>query len=273
MTRYAKLFEHIVRSTIWGESLQTKIVWITMLAIKDKNGEVMGSIPGLAKLAGVSNEECEEALERLMAPDKYSRTKEFDGRRIMEIDGGWVILNAAKYSRMKSMEDEREKTAVRVQRFRDQQKGDVASIHVTDVTPCNAEKRHIDVDVDVDVEKSINTNTRKRRGPKGIVISGVDPKIQQIIKSLGPIWHRKQPDGSRINISNGAWIGSLNAILGENPDLDAGMLVEGAKIYLSEQRKMFKAPQYYFGPNGYWLDYANLAFERANAKKSEGGAE
>jgi hypothetical protein len=60
----------------------------------------------LAKFARVSREECEHALKVLMAPDPDSRSKEFEGRRIAEIDGGWILLNHDKY-RAKLSEDER----------------------------------------------------------------------------------------------------------------------------------------------------------------------
>lgn len=79
-----------------------------MLAMVDRNGEVYASIPGLAKRAGVTLAECESALECLSSPDKYSRTKENDGRRIEEIDGGWVLLNHAKYRKILSHEERKE---------------------------------------------------------------------------------------------------------------------------------------------------------------------
>ena len=79
---YSKLFGSIVASTIWRESKETKIVWITMLAIKDKDGHVFASIPGSADLARITVEECEASLRVLMSPDPYSRSKESVGRRI-----------------------------------------------------------------------------------------------------------------------------------------------------------------------------------------------
>ena len=77
-----------------------------MLALKNRHGDVSGSVPGLAALANVSIPDCESALQKLISPDPYSRTKEFDGRRIEPIDGGWRILNARKYRDAMS-EDER----------------------------------------------------------------------------------------------------------------------------------------------------------------------
>lgn len=105
---YAKLFGSILDSTVWQESLPTKVVWITMLAMKDRNGYVGAAIPGLAKRAGVSVEECEGALTKFLSPDPYSRSKEHNGRRIEVSDGGWTVLNHEKYRQKMSLEDRRE---------------------------------------------------------------------------------------------------------------------------------------------------------------------
>jgi len=106
-TGYTKLFKNIIYSTIWQESLETKVVWITMLALKDRDGKVMCSVPGLAKAAGVTLEQTLEALDRFKKPDEYSTTREHEGRRIEEIDGGWFILNHFKYQEAMSSEDRR----------------------------------------------------------------------------------------------------------------------------------------------------------------------
>ncbi len=107
-TSYTKLFSSIVTSTIWREDDKTRIVWITMLALKNRHGQVNGSVPGLAALANVSTEDCRSALIKLSSADQDSRTKEFEGRRITVIDGGWQILNFAKYRNAMSEDERRE---------------------------------------------------------------------------------------------------------------------------------------------------------------------
>jgi len=94
---YSKLFSEIVMSTIWREPNHVRIVWITMLALKDRFHCVNASIPGLADAAKVSIAECEEALRILLSPDPYSRTVENEGRRIKKVEGGWAVLNGEKY--------------------------------------------------------------------------------------------------------------------------------------------------------------------------------
>ncbi len=105
---FTKLFNTIVTSTIWQEDDKTRIVWITMLAIADADGIVGASIPGLASVSNVSVRSARAAVKTLLEPDADSRTKDFDGRRIEEIDGGWRILNYLKYRRMLSEDERRE---------------------------------------------------------------------------------------------------------------------------------------------------------------------
>jgi len=67
------------------------------LALKDKNGFVSGSIPGMANMANCSVEKTEKIIAKFLAPDQYSRSKEYEGRRIEAVDGGWKVLNHLKY--------------------------------------------------------------------------------------------------------------------------------------------------------------------------------
>jgi hypothetical protein len=108
MNGYTKLFETILTSTIWAESNEIRLVWITMLALRNASNVVEASLPGLAHVARVSLEDTKKALEKLSSPDPYSRTKEHEGRRICEVDGGWLILNGAKYKLKLGKEERRE---------------------------------------------------------------------------------------------------------------------------------------------------------------------
>lgn len=105
---YTKLFSSITESTIWGEPAGTRLVWITFLAKCNKHGEVFGSIPGFARLSNVTLEECEQAIATLLAPDKWSRTPDNEGRRIESIDGGWRILNHSKFDAIRGQAERAE---------------------------------------------------------------------------------------------------------------------------------------------------------------------
>ena len=119
---FTKLFSSITESTVWLTPASTRIVWITMLAMADRFGRVYGSVPGLAHRARVSVEECKEALRTFEEPDTESRTKEFEGRRILSFEGGWELLNHAKYRAIQNDEAIRESKRKYMQRIREEWK-------------------------------------------------------------------------------------------------------------------------------------------------------
>lgn len=112
---------------MWTEDSDTCKVWVTMLAIANKHGEVEASIPGLAQISGVPLQKVEEAIAKFLAPDKYSRTTDDEGRRIEVIEGGWSLLNHAKYREMASKEESKAANAARQQRFRDKKARNAAN--------------------------------------------------------------------------------------------------------------------------------------------------
>lgn len=75
-----------------------------MLAMADSKGRVWASVPGLANRARVPIEDAQDAITRFLSPDAYSRTPEHEGRRIEPIDGGWRLLNHAKYRAIRDEE-------------------------------------------------------------------------------------------------------------------------------------------------------------------------
>lgn len=97
MKGFTLVWAKILDSSIWMEDKETRLVWITLLAMKDKDGIIQASKKNLAHRARVEPEECERALEILLNPDEETCTQEYEGRRIKEIEGGWLILNHDKY--------------------------------------------------------------------------------------------------------------------------------------------------------------------------------
>lgn len=155
MAGYTKLFSSIIASTVWRGSKDTKILWITMLAMSDRNGIVEGSIPGLADMSRLTIPEAQAALAELLGPDEFSRTKDHEGRRIEAVDGGWAILNHAKYRAKMSTDERREYLRIKKAESRErlskqrQQTVDVSteSTHTeAEATPkakAEAEERHL----------------------------------------------------------------------------------------------------------------------------------
>lgn len=136
MSGFNKIFPSLIHSTVWREPNHVRIVWMTMLAMADRDGVVEASIPGLADAARVSLPETEAALARLMEPDPYSRTPDHEGRRIEKVRGGWRLLNHAIYRERASAEEAREKAAARQARKRERDSS-------RSVTPSHAPSREI----------------------------------------------------------------------------------------------------------------------------------
>jgi hypothetical protein len=97
MKGFALLWSKILDSSIWMEDMHIRIVWITMLAMKDSEGRVIAAPKALAHRARVSIKQCEEALEVFKSPDPESTTKTDEGRRVRDIEGGWQIINHEIY--------------------------------------------------------------------------------------------------------------------------------------------------------------------------------
>ena len=71
---YAKLFSSILTSSIWSEDAETCKLWITLLALADREGYVFGSVLGLARQAALPLEAVEAGLARFMNPTLTRRT-------------------------------------------------------------------------------------------------------------------------------------------------------------------------------------------------------
>lgn len=176
MSGYVKLFNSILGSTVWDNDSDTRIVWVTMLAMADRDGNVEASVPGLAHLARVSREACERALACFLAPDPDSRTRDHEGRRIEAIDGGWRLLNHDKYKFLLSKDDQAERNAARQKRHRDRNR----NAQALRVTQSNAGN-----------DKQIQIHSQKPEAKKESAEAALtlprehpDPEVQRLIETI-----------------------------------------------------------------------------------------
>lgn len=96
---------------------------------------------GIIRRAGVKASLGLDALERLGEPEEGSRTPEFGGRRLVRIDGGYIVLNFMRYR------EHDETAAARMRRYRQRRKEESEQVtrnnrHVTsrsDVAVADAE--------------------------------------------------------------------------------------------------------------------------------------
>jgi hypothetical protein len=151
------------------ESKETKLVWITMLAMSNRFGFVDSSVPGLAKMAGVKRAECEDAIAVLSSPDSFSRTKDHDGRRIKPSDGdsgGWYILNHAKYRAKMNEDERREYNRLKQQEYRASLKPvSTESANVSNGQTMSAPSAHSESESESDTDSKADAEPdRQRRG-------------------------------------------------------------------------------------------------------------
>lgn len=116
-------------SSLWTEDDTTIKVFLTMLALKDRDHVVRNNAFGIATRAHKTEAEVLRSLEILSAPDtRRIEPQEHEGRRIEKVEDGWLILNGEKYRDMINIcyrrEYQRIKQSEYRQRLRDQQETD-----------------------------------------------------------------------------------------------------------------------------------------------------
>lgn len=138
---FVKLDTGILNSTLWVER-ECREVFITALLMAEPKefehpveaievrslshtgwsappgwyGFIEAAGVGIVRRAMVDQETGLSALEKLGSIDPESRSKDYDGRRLVRVDGGYLVLNFMKYR------DRDHTSAVRSQRYRDRQK-------------------------------------------------------------------------------------------------------------------------------------------------------
>ncbi len=155
---FVKLDTGILNSTLWDDRAG-RDVFITALlmaepielteptptlqvrAIEDGGFTIPPGWYGMVHAAGVGiirqslvdTTEGMDALDRLSAPESGSRSQDFDGRRLVRIDGGFIVLNYMKYR------DRDYSAAIRSQRYRERKKEKASRVTITPVTQAEAE--------------------------------------------------------------------------------------------------------------------------------------
>ena len=166
METFTKLSSNIVASSIWQESAETKVVWITMLAMADAGGKVSASVLGLAHMAGVPLKATEAALETFLSPDPYSRTSDHQGRRIEAVDGGWVLLNYYRYRNTRDDADRKEYMRGYMRDYRSARKQSVNNVN--NVNFCKPLLAQAEAEAEAEAEcTSLNRDVGENASPAG----------------------------------------------------------------------------------------------------------
>ncbi len=99
MNTWAPLFSSVVESSLWDEPLHVRVVFLTMMALKDADHVVRKNEYQLRRAANVEEAQVLEALKILGKPDRKRPDQEHEGRRIQKVEEGWLIINGDKYQK------------------------------------------------------------------------------------------------------------------------------------------------------------------------------
>lgn len=119
--------------------METRLVWVTMLALADQYGHVDGTVKSLARVSRVTVAQCQTALDCLLGSDDLDRSGVLSGRRIIPEQGGWGLVNYATYRNKMSVEDRRERDRIRKRNARMSAPRPQVSENVREVQQAEAE--------------------------------------------------------------------------------------------------------------------------------------
>lgn len=125
---YVKVYNRILDSSI-ADDRRLRHFFIDLLLCADPDGNILMTKTAIANRVRCDVSEVEWGIAELLRPDKGSMTPDFDGRRIIPLEGhgyGWKIVNYEAYRDYKNAKALREATAERVRRFRLKQNGKAA---------------------------------------------------------------------------------------------------------------------------------------------------
>jgi hypothetical protein len=159
---YVKLFDRMIKSSVWDESATTRIAWVTMLLLSDQDGTVYGTPTALARSANLTVEQMTTALEIFQNPDACSTSTGDDGRRVLQIaPNQWHVVNYSKYREMADASVQREQTRIRVQNYRKRKDVTPGNVTVTPVTVGNGQKRQAEAEAEANLSDPADPHPSK----------------------------------------------------------------------------------------------------------------
>jgi len=108
---YVKLFNQIFDSSI-AEDCDARHIFMDLLILADQEGRVDMTTEAIARRINVPLERLQSAINTLSAPDPMSRSKDYEGRRLIPLDPerpwGWLCVNYCSYKGLRDEDARRE---------------------------------------------------------------------------------------------------------------------------------------------------------------------
>ena len=178
---FGKVFTSMFDGTLVSKGpWQALVTMQQLIVLADRDGVVDMTPSAISRRTSIPQEIIDVGLAALLAPDDESRTPIEGGRRIVLLEDhrtwGWRLVNHAKYTALRNVEERREYLRQAQEKGRSKKK-EAAALGAQPSTLVNTGQHlstmstHIDIDVDVDVDKE--KRKRKEKAPLALVIPDV----------------------------------------------------------------------------------------------------
>lgn len=124
MQSWAPLWSGLVDSSIWEEPDHVFRVFMAMISLKDCNHVVSMDGYKLARRIHMDPGVVVDALAVLSKPDQRRPDQEFEGRRIQQVEDGWLVLQGEYYRKLVSQELRRSNNRRSQKAFRERKNKD-----------------------------------------------------------------------------------------------------------------------------------------------------
>lgn len=96
-------------SSVWSYKSGVRIVWVTILLMKDLDGFVKATPDAIRRRSNEAQSVVDEALQKFLSPEPGQEDQPFGGRRLEKVPGGYRVLNHEKYMEMDSSDQKRKR--------------------------------------------------------------------------------------------------------------------------------------------------------------------
>ncbi len=120
---YGKIFESLYTGSMVGSGINVFALWAYVIASAKPPGTIELNPKILATVFGCTIDEVRDAIEKLCQPDPESRTKDFEGRRLIpEGQFLYAVPTWEKYNSLRNEIERREQNREAAQRYRSRQR-------------------------------------------------------------------------------------------------------------------------------------------------------
>ena len=168
---FVKIYgDRLLGSSLMDEALETRWLFICFASKANAEGFVRCQTTGTAaRLANLTEEQAQRALDALSSPDPNSTTPDYEGRRILRADGGWLVVNHQKYRDLRTRSQAMK--AARQRRWREGHKASTRDAR-------DARETEVSASASVSVSVPEGVQGEGRRFPANPLVSGRRPELE-----------------------------------------------------------------------------------------------